>query len=235
MTQKGGVDTNFPVKRVSDITTINFNFVNLPLIVGGNTKTNTIGLDKGGDTIRGSLSSSGAAYDLANVGDWINVTQAEYNNLLTIVPGSSRNGYGLTGSVTSGWTQNYTIETSVTVPVSSYIVGVYIRPAPTATVNNSVRIKTSPQQYSGFSNYNSTLTVSPSNPYNVVKRPQTVVTGVNIALYTGSVNGTLGVLPNTTTAYYWGNGDVSAIVNHPVSNGGSQPTWQATTTTQKSW
>jgi hypothetical protein len=45
----------FDAKLVVDFETINFDFVNLPLVVEGNTKPNTIGLDECGDAIRGSL------------------------------------------------------------------------------------------------------------------------------------------------------------------------------------
>ena len=67
VTLKGGVNTDFEAKRVSSINTINFDFVNLPLIVDGQTMSNTVGLDEGGDAIRGSLSASGQAYDAADV------------------------------------------------------------------------------------------------------------------------------------------------------------------------
>ena len=92
VTQKGGVNTDFEAKRVSSINTINFDFVNLPLIVDGQTMSNTVGLDEGGDAIRGSLSASGQAYDAAPLNSLVEVTEAEYENMMNIVPGSNYKG-----------------------------------------------------------------------------------------------------------------------------------------------
>lgn len=130
VTKKAGVDTDFPAKRVSDITTINFDFVNLPLIIDGVTKPNTVGLDEGGDAIRGSLSTNGAAYDAATVNTPVEITYAEYQNMLNIIPGSEINGW--TGSVTNnainygGATgQSSASHSTFTIPpANSYIAGV---------------------------------------------------------------------------------------------------------------
>lgn len=84
-TYKGGVETNWLAKRVDDISTINYNVVSIPLVVNNMTLTNTIGLDEGGDAIRGALAVAGCGscvnYDAASNNDWIQITEAEYNQM----------------------------------------------------------------------------------------------------------------------------------------------------------
>lgn len=96
ITKKAGVITAWTAKRVSNITTINFNAVSLPLVVNGNTYSNTVGVDEGGDAIRGAIAqaggASGAAYDAGVVNQLIPITLAEYNQILATVPASSKKG-----------------------------------------------------------------------------------------------------------------------------------------------
>jgi hypothetical protein len=85
ITKKAGVITAWNAKRVASLSTINFNCVTVPWLVNGNSYTKTVGIDEGGDAIRGALAqtscASCAAYDAAAVNNWVSVTAAEYNTL----------------------------------------------------------------------------------------------------------------------------------------------------------
>lgn len=103
ITKKAGVITAWTAKRVSSITTINFNCASVPWVVNGNTYSNTVGLDEGGDAIRGGIASggntNGSNYDAASIDEAITITAAEYNAIATIVPGATR--YGATTALMS--------------------------------------------------------------------------------------------------------------------------------------
>ena len=126
--KKDGILATFDALRVADVTTINFDFVNLPLVVNGSEKPNTIGLDEGGDAIRGSLSTTGAAYDAAAVDDLIEITQAEYVNMISIVPGAEYKGtQGNPAAIPFGSNQilsNNLNGVYETLPANSYVAGV---------------------------------------------------------------------------------------------------------------
>jgi hypothetical protein len=88
-TYKSGVEANWLAKKVNSISIINFNVVSIPFVVNGNQTQASIGLDEGGDAIRGALVTAGcascAAYDAAQVNDWIQITEAEYNQMNTSI------------------------------------------------------------------------------------------------------------------------------------------------------
>ncbi|WP_396170880.1 hypothetical protein [Flavobacterium sp.] len=94
--KKTEVISAWPAKHVSNITTININCVSLPWIVNSNTYSNTVGLDKGGETIRGTVAiadkASGIAYDAGTVSQLIPVTLSEYNQILSTVSGAVNKG-----------------------------------------------------------------------------------------------------------------------------------------------
>ncbi len=96
ITKKGGVITAWPAKRVATISTINFNCISLAINVNGNALSNTVGIDEGGDVIRGAIAlgggASAAAYDAAAVNDVVKVTAAEFNQLQNIVSGMTNFG-----------------------------------------------------------------------------------------------------------------------------------------------
>lgn len=82
ITKKNGVLTAWPAFQVTNLATLNSNFVFQYLVVNGIALTSkTIGLDEGGDIIRGQLSTSGTAYDAAAVDEWVAITNAEYTLL----------------------------------------------------------------------------------------------------------------------------------------------------------
>ncbi len=116
------------------------------------------------DKIRISLSTSIAAYDAASVNNWVNVTAAEYNNLLAIVNGAAKYAapdiYMNTAS-TSGWASNYTVggnNNFTKVPASSFIIAWSVRTGSgsTSTSLNS-KLKVSASQFSGYTDYGNPL------------------------------------------------------------------------------
>ncbi len=134
------------------------------------------------DKIRMSLSASIAAYDAAAVNSWINVTGAEYNNLLNIVSGSAK--YGLpevfmNTSPASGWAQNVTVggnNNAAKVPASSYIIAWSVRTGSITTSSLNSKLKVSASQQSGYTDYGSPLPnigdiPSDSREYFVLKTP----------------------------------------------------------------
>ena len=147
ITQKAGIDMAWTASQVDDLTYIND--VVSALVVNTTTKTNTIGLSSGGDYIMKSLiaPSSKSSYFYASINQPVEITLAEYNNLLTIVPSSVSNGW--IGGLSSG--SNYSAGAGVAypnsgnylVPVeSSYIVGV-ARAQQVSTTANSFNIMVS--------------------------------------------------------------------------------------------
>ena len=196
-TKKAGVETNFQALRVDDVNTINFDFVNLPLMVNGNTKPNTLGLDEGGDAIRGGIAlggnASGPAYDAVNVNDWVRINQAEYNAMSTVMPSTVKSGANdafLTGARlnvngdgrTWGGT-NFSVITTVgtsgafaytTIPTNQYVYGMSIRTSNLGNLLDS-RVGVSTGQTGTITWLGSTLPASPADPnhleYYVMKRP----------------------------------------------------------------
>lgn len=108
ITKKNGVITAWPAYQVTDLATINSNIVAASLVVNGIALTSkTIGLDEGGDAIRGRLSTSAATYDAAAVDEWVAITNAEYTLLQ-----NSANVTGAGTYVASNTVMSFTPETS---------------------------------------------------------------------------------------------------------------------------
>lgn len=78
ITKNNGVITAWSAYPVDNITTINSNIVTAPIVINGFALSNSVGLSKGGDAIRGRLTSSAVAYDAAAVDTWIQITNAEF-------------------------------------------------------------------------------------------------------------------------------------------------------------
>ena len=140
VTKKAGVVTPWPAKRVASINTINFDVVSLPLVVNGNSLTNTVGVDTGGDAIRGALVTAGCAscpaYDAASDQSWVVVTQGEYNQFVLDVQNTVRGGIqeaNYASATTSNHDGNAYIlqvdngSSSVSVPSGYYIYAFKIR------------------------------------------------------------------------------------------------------------
>lgn len=242
ITKKAGVVTAWPAKRVVLITTINFNCVAVPWIVNGNSYSNTVGVDEGGDAIRGSLSTSGAAYDGALVDEAIVITAAEYNNLMNVVPGATRYGAttALMNTVPNSGT-HFVFNTTISAnglggfPIGSYVCGVW-------TKSGTVELA---GDYWYFSN-GSTNTCSnirwkaghlgsPSantNNYWAVKRPTTNSILSNSAILIGNGGYGANIYQSISAGGYFNNAPNTCTTN--IASGD----WsglQVITSTQKSW
>lgn len=245
ITKKAGVITAWQAKRVSLITTINFNFVNLPLIINGLTKPNTVGMDEGGDAIRGSLSTSGTTYDGAAVNNTVLITQAEYNNMLSVIPGAVKRGQTniTTGSAFGGSNSLVAMAgTNYTIPITnSYITGVAVADI-YSTGSDNFRVMASTGNGTAITCLNTTSPniawTASSNAYRyfAIKRPSTHIgtntyMGViwNVAVSSTYEGGNVG----GTTSYY---GTGSACGGSFSGTGHNySPALQVICTTQKSW
>ena len=244
--KKDGILATFDALRVSDIFTINFDFVNLPLVVNGSEKPNTIGLDEGGDAIRGSLSTTGAAYDAAAVDDLIEITQAEYVNMISIVPGAEYKGtQGNPAAIAFGSEQVISSNANgvyETLPANSYVAGVKMVNYTAQTGAFSVTVA------AAFSPSSPTICITGSSAsitwtsvndfrYFAQKRPSTN-SGANTAalgwdVTSGSINGCYAVgTGGTTTSYMSGTAGCGNLrtAGHPY-----RTYIQIISSTQKSW
>jgi hypothetical protein len=115
------------------------------------------------DKIRLALSTSRSSYDAASVNSWVNVTAAEYANLLTAVSGAGRYGMSepyMTTSSSGGWSPDFTIggnNNGVKVPASNYIIAWSVRTGNGNSSSLSSKLKVSASQTSGYADYGSPL------------------------------------------------------------------------------
>jgi hypothetical protein len=247
--KKDGILATFDALRVADITTINFDFVNLPLVVNGSEKPNTIGLDEGGDAIRGSLSTTGAAYDAANVDDLVEITEAEYNQMLTTVPGAALGGnvsdFSALGNLgTNSFYVNVTGNSATTDPIAanSYVAGVKIAPDYGGSNSGTVSIGVSTSAVSGgihvcITGESRSLTYFQYQiRWFAVKRPSTN-TGSNASIGPILSTGLGMTYQPSSTGYsggYGGGQNCNANRNNTWQSGWT-PAIQYTVSTQKSW
>ena len=250
--KKDGILATFDALRVADINTINFDFVNLPLVVNGSEKPNTIGLDEGGDAIRGAIAiagnGSGAAYDAANVDDLVEITEAEYNQMFTTVPGAALGGNvstfsGLSNLGSNSFYVNVTGNSANTDPIAanSYVAGVKIAPDYLGSNTGTVRIGVSTSAVSGgihvcITGESRSLTYFQYQiRWFAVKRPSTN-TGSNASI--GPILSTgLGMTYQVSSTGY--TGGYSGQNCNAIRNSAFQLDWnpgiQYTVSTQKSW
>lgn len=130
ITKKAGIITAWPATQVTDISTIN------SLAAGDWLRVNNticfigvdpvfIGVDYGGDAIRGKLTTSATAYDAAAAGDWIAITNAEYNILQNSANISGAGTYMLNNTTMNincdgGPSGDLTIAIASTTPTSNF-------------------------------------------------------------------------------------------------------------------
>jgi hypothetical protein len=161
------------------------------------------------DKIRLALSTSKAAYDAAAVNSWVNVTAAEYNNLLTVVSGSAKYAAPeiyMNTSASGGWSPNYTIGGSnndIKVPASSYIIAWPVRTGNGIASSLGSKLKISATQSSGYTDYGGPLPNIGSiavntRVYFVLKAPYMITSA--IPSYTAVYNALTFFLGNTTNA-----------------------------------
>jgi hypothetical protein len=252
--KKGGVLTNWPAKRVESVATINFDIATIPWSVNGNTYSITVGIDEGGDAIRGGLSQGGCAscvaYDAAAVGSLVKVTSAEYAASFTLVAGSGKystndallNGTNGTNAGPFAETASNGVATNLTplIPASNYIYGL----AANCLANPSsktIKFKYSTSNNTGFVDIGTNPSVTPSATagvsYWVVKRSPILSTAASyLAIWANSVvlSFNIGIVGATgvPTQYFAGN-DVNTGFSAWSPNSGIRI--QALSTATKQW
>jgi hypothetical protein len=115
------------------------------------------------DKISQALSSSLASYQAAAVNSWVNVSAAEYSNLLTVISGTARYGMSepyMGTSSSGGWSPDYTIggnNNGVKVPASNYIIAWSVRTGNGISSSLGSKLKVSASQTTGYTDYGNAL------------------------------------------------------------------------------
>ena len=255
ITKKGGVVAAWPAKQVTDLATIINDATSSPIVVNGNNLGSSVGIDYGGDAIRGQLSTRADAYDAAAVNQWISISAAEYNNLALNVPGAVRKGASDTVLATNHNTINtmtggtYTslasgLLTSDQIPPSNYIFAYRLKTSglETATMTNcQVKFNATSANgtYTALGNalpvpYTSATPVAYTNYYYVLKRPTLLTSSTAntfIAIYDPNRN--IGVPTSQNTAFYFVSTNVNNFTNASYTNG--TVAQQVLCTPTKSW
>lgn len=211
-------------KISSEVAAIIYKGATLELISTGNTTGITweAGAGLTADGIRSALEQGGcascAAYDLAIVNTWVQITGAEYSKLQNTLP--ELGTYGLTGfnqATTSAFTGSVTMTQNFfsmyEMPARSYPVALGFKTGPTAPLTISgMQFKLSRFEFNGYYTYGSSLptVTAPAAQtvyFFVIKRP-TDQSGPNLpsnlAMYQSASN-QIGrvVAPNNTSSYIY--------------------------------
>lgn len=249
--KKGGVDTPWPAFQVTNIATINFNCVTAPLVVNGATLSNTIGIDEGGDAIRGQLTTRAAAYDAAIANNWVPISTAEYNLLLTNVPGANKYMMQNTaatsvGTITANQTMvpaNYYVS-GYLVPNNSYVFAIAVKMGVITAANpfagSTIRFNSGAVNGASYSVLgNSSIVthysaeVGGANYHWVLKRPsQKTTTNSFISFYSPN-HSIMNVGDLTNSTYRIATGSLNNMSTSTTSQG--SPMIQVLATTTKSW
>lgn len=245
ITKKAGVITAWTAKRVTSVSTINFGCVTSPWVINNNTKSVTVGVDEGGDALRGALAQGGCAscvaYDAAAANAWVSVTLAEYTKLALISSASKSVASDAVMAQTPGtyYGSSYTLTQDVNqtkIPANSYIYAMQFK-TPGNTVAGTIagtNIKvattiTGPYTNVAGNTTGTTTLVINTNYYFVLKRPtyKTIASSQFLAFY--NATNYVGVT-NTGTMYYQ-TGDVTSVPNQNAYT----PHIQILSSTVKQW
>jgi hypothetical protein len=115
------------------------------------------------DKIRGSLNASAAAYDLAAANSWVQVTDLEYNNMLTVVTGSAKYGIPeifMNTSTSGGWSPDYTIGGNgnwTNLPPASWVVGWSVKTGNGISSSEGSKLKVGTSKTDGYVDYGTAL------------------------------------------------------------------------------
>ncbi|MEM6997625.1 MAG: hypothetical protein AAF413_01805 [Patescibacteria group bacterium] len=166
------------------------------------------------DEIRNNLTTSQASYDAAGAGDWVSVTQAEYDALATNLATVTRFGLDEADYTTVGRTYlgNFTFgNNAATVPAGGYVFA-FKYATDTAAVPAGGKFKfsdTAPN--AGYAQLGNTLpahTPTANEAYFVIKGNYAAAAGLGYgAIWTGS-NVAYSPGAGTASDLQWGNGDV---------------------------
>lgn len=241
------IDASTGIISVADASSFDFEtnpIITASISVVGNsiteTSTATISLNDL-DDLEFLLSDSKAAYTAAANGDWVIITETEYNNLADnlndiVKSGSTDTEYNATSSQTAvgPYTRaNYT--TTATIPDNGYVIA-YKYKAVNASNVEGFKVKQSSTD-NGFSDIGNALpshSGTSESIYFVLKGNDTAVTaegylgmfqpaGYSISLIDASEN----------NGAYYGSGDVSSTTNGQWTKW--LATYQGLSTTQKQW
>ena len=199
------------------------------------------------DAIRALLTTSGAAYDAATVGNFVGITSTEYAALASSLSGVSK--YGMsdaqvaeTGSAWTAYCASVLPSSYSSISAGNYIVAVTVR-SQTSTITplfNTVHPGTNTG--TSFTAIANSVSISSANGqyYLVRKRPSAVASNG----FLGHAGGTTGSLLSGTTAYTGSgvnNGYFSCVASATPpftpwsSRNGTQPMVQWLVTTTQTW
>ena len=249
ITKKGGVVAAWPAKQVTNIATIINDATWSPIVVNGNNlgSSFTVGIDYGGDAIRGQLSTRAAAYDVAAVNSWVPITLAEYNLLATNVPGIQRKVMTGLHNTTVVSSANHIAGYNTSsgnnfspIPANSYIVAFLIKSSPSVASSHAgavlkINATTAKGTYESLNPLPAHFTTDAINTFYawVKKRPTWVTT--NAPCYTAIYGVTaIPVSDNASFNTYIIANDVNDL-STATSTSGYVPSYQLLTTTIKSW
>lgn len=200
------------------------------------------------DFIRNNLSTSQSAYDAASDGDWITVTEAEYNALATGLSAVTRSGMPeasfLLSNTSSFWSSNPHVTalagTSVDkVPSGSYLFAFkFIRYESNTSTGSRVKLSET-SETDGFENIGTALPDASGSEssihYYVLKGNSTATTATNsyVGFFCNSkvIAISIALLPNVSTNWKWGDastGDGLELNEHEVY-------YQSLSTTNIGW
>lgn len=209
ITKKAGVITAWPATQVTNISTINLlaagDFLRVNNLICYNINPVYIGVDYGGDAIRGKLTTSASTYDAAAVGDWIAITNAEYDFLQSSASISGAGTYMLNNTAMNLTTDgaasgDNTYAIFSTTPASNF------NAVPTNNYIYAFRFK------SGTS-------FASANP--IIRYNASSITGIYSTL--GSSNSIAGRLPNATGTVV-ANTFCSFVIKRPTQKSSSSST-----------
>ena len=218
ITKRAGVITAWQAKRVPEISTINFDCVSQPLVCNNNTYSNSVGIDEGGDAIRGSIAiagnTSGAAYDAAAPDNWVKITAAEYDQMAITVNSSYKAGTSDTAlnamsssNAPFGYQAGAYIllkadETTVkTIPANHYVFAVKLKQS-SISMNESILLSTGQTGTISFYGLNALPNSGTSGGYvyYVLKRPSGATPATR---YLGATSYTGGLPYTNGYSMYW--------------------------------
>ena len=201
------------------------------------------------DYVRASLNSSGAAYDAATSGSWVNVTGSEYATALTSVNSTTVLGQPETIMNTTTYSQNtagllYTANTNTTLPANNYLFGFSFMPGNTASVTagfNNIAASTSLNSgtYTTFPAGIGlpAMNLTANTRYYFLFKKQSTITAntLYLAVFLGSngvqVTGTTGLYYSTITGSF----PSQTNTTNPLTAYGQAASFQWLATPTKQW
>jgi len=197
------------------------------------------------DDLEFLLSDSKAAYTAANDGDWIVITEAEYNNLYNNLNNVSRAGaletkYNDTSTRGTTGSHPFTIAnqgTEARISANEFVFAFkyYIS---SGTDITDLKVKLSETPTSGYIDLGNTFSAhsadSGKDVFFILKGNATTYTNESYLTFFKPLGVVIGYDSSGTTGYYYEDGDADADDNFITSSSGTAY-YQALTTAQKQW